>query len=210
MKEEKVFFYSGDIKLEGILTQTKNHINKPAVVVCHPHPRYGGNMHNNVVMGITDTLTKEGFTTLRFNFRGVNNSEGVYGEGIEEVKDVKGAIDFISGTDQLKTSSIFLVGYSFGAMVGLQAAAEDNRIKGLVGISPPVTMYDFTFLIKSYKPKLLLFGDSDFVCPKEEMEKLFDSIQEPKVMSIISGADHFYFGKEGTIAKNVLDFLSGI
>jgi alpha/beta superfamily hydrolase len=207
MEEEKVFFNSGNIKLEGILTLTKTHSPAPAVVVCHPHPEYGGNMQNNIVTGITHTLSKHGFITLRFNFRGVRDSEGTYGGGVEEIKDVKGAIDFLSGADHLETDGIFLVGYSFGAMVGLQVAAKDDRITGWVGISPPVAMYDFSFFKGSFKPKLLLFGDSDFACPKEEMEKLFDSLQEPKSMSIIPGADHFFWGKEETVAEHVLNFL---
>jgi alpha/beta superfamily hydrolase len=208
MKEERVFFDCGGIKLEGILTFTKTHSPAPVVVVCHPHPEYGGNMHNNVVTGITHTLSKQGFITLRFNFRGVGDSEGSYGGGIEEIKDVKGAIDFLSRADHLETNGIFLVGYSFGAMVGLQVAAKDDRITGWVGISPPVAMYDFSFLKVSPKPKLLLFGDSDFVCPREEMEKLFDSLQEPKSMSVIPGADHFFWGKEETVAEHVLNFLN--
>ncbi|MEW6614035.1 MAG: alpha/beta fold hydrolase [Thermodesulfobacteriota bacterium] len=212
MKEEKVFFNSGGIKLEGILTLTKTHNPSPAVVVCHPHPQYGGNMHNNVVTGITDTLSEQGFITLRFNFRGVGNSEGTYGGGVEEVKDVEGAIDFLSEGVQnfeplSETNGIFLVGYSFGAMVGLQVADKDDRIRAWVGISPPVAMYDFSLLKGSFKPKLLLFGDSDFACPKKEMEKLFDSLQEPKSMSVIPGADHFYWGKERTVAEHVLNFL---
>ncbi|MFA4932792.1 MAG: alpha/beta fold hydrolase [Caldisericia bacterium] len=207
MEEEKVFFDCGGIKLEGILTLTKTHNPAPAVVVCHPHPEYGGNMHNNIVTGITHTLSKQGFITLRFNFRGVGDSEGSYGGGVEEIKDVKGAIDFLSGADHLETNGIFLAGYSFGAMVGLQVADKDDRITGWVGISPPVAMYDFSFLKGSFKPKLLLFGDSDFVCPKEGMEKLFDSLQEPKSMSIIPGADHFFWGKEETVAEHVSNFL---
>jgi hypothetical protein len=207
MQEQKVFFNSGGIKLEGILTLTKTHNPSPAVVVCHPHPQYGGNMHNNVVTGITDVLSKQGFITLRFNFRGVGDSEGTYSGGVEEVKDAKGAIDFLSKADHLETNSIFLVGYSFGAMVGLQVADKDERIRGWVGISPPVAMYDFSFLKGSFKPKLLLFGDSDFVCPKEGIEKLFDSLQEPKSMSVIPGADHFFWGKEEMVAEQVLNFL---
>ncbi|HCX89514.1 MAG TPA: hypothetical protein DHT43_03135 [Deltaproteobacteria bacterium] len=207
MEEKKVFFNSGDMKIEGILTLTKNHSPAPAAVVCHPHPEYGGNMHNNVVTGITHTLSKQGFTTLRFNFRGVGYSEGSYGKGVEETKDVKGAIDFLLGAEHLETNGIFLVGYSFGAMVGLQVADKDDRIRGWAGISPPVAMYDFSFLKGSFKPKLLLFGDSDFACPKEGMEKLFESLEEPKSMSIIPGADHFFWGKERTVAEYVLNFL---
>jgi alpha/beta superfamily hydrolase len=207
MKEEKVSFNSGDISLEGILTSPETQTPVPAVVVCHPHPQYGGNMHNNVVAGITHTLLKDGFITLRFNLRGVGASEGSYGDGIEEARDVKGAVDFIDGINRVKRNCIFLVGYSFGAMVGLPVAFSDDRVKGWIGISPPVAMHDFSYLKGCFKPKLIIFGDSDFVCPKEDIERLFESLQEPKSMRVIPGTDHFLIGKEETISKQVTEFI---
>lgn len=210
MHEEKVFFACGDIKLEGALAMVKGDTPAPRVVVCHPHPQYGGNMHNNLVSNITRTLSKEGFITLRFNFRGVGYSEGSYGQGVEEVRDVEAAVDFLEGLEPVETGSLFMVGYSFGAMVGLQVAVKDERIRGWVGISPPVAMYDLGYLKGSNKPKHLLYGDSDEVCPEKEMEKLFVSLEEPKSMSVISGADHFFWGSEQTVAEHVKTFLSSL
>lgn len=208
MKEETVFFNYGSIKLEGALISAKGDSPSTCVLVCHPHPQYGGNMDNNVVVGVTSALSKRGFTTLRFNLRGVGRSGGSHGGGIEEVKDVKAAVDFLDGEDKVKTDGIFLAGYSFGSMVGLPVAVEDDRIKGWVGISPPIAMYDFSYLEKSQKPKLILHGDSDFACPTKEMESLYETLKEPKSINIIPGADHFLWGKEEVIATHILNFLS--
>ena len=207
MKEERVFFNSGDIRLEGILTSPQPQTPVPAAVVCHPHPQYGGNMHNNVVAGITHTLSKEGFITLRFNLRGVGSSEGTYGGGIEETSDVKGAVDFIDSIDGVKRGSVFLVGYSFGAIVGLPIAFSDDRVKGWAAVSPPIAIHDFTYLEGCLKPKLIVFGDSDFVCPKGDIERMFASFKDPKSIFIISGADHFLIGKEETISRHVCEFI---
>jgi len=206
MIEERIFFDCEDIKLEGALTLVKGDCTPPGVVLCHPHPLYGGNMHSSLIINITRILSKHGFITLRFNFRGVGYSEGSYGGGIEEAKDVKAAIDFIEGV-QPQENNLFLVGYSFGAMVGLQVAENEDSVCGWVGISPPVAMYDFSFLKKSNKPKLIIYGSSDFVCPGEEMKRLFSSLNEPKSLTVIPGTDHFFLGKEDTIAENVKDFL---
>ena len=208
MEEEKVFFDCGGIRLEGVLRPGKDHTPSVGVVVCHPHPQYGGNMHNNIVVGITRILSDQRFSTLRFNFRGVGHSEGSHGEGIQEVKDVESAVDFLKGLNRLGMDDIFLVGYSFGAMVGLPVGVEDDRISGWVGISPPVAMYDFEYLTKSLKPKLLLYGDSDFFCPGEQLEALFASLEAPKSRHVIPGTDHFFWGKEKIVAEHVKDFLT--
>jgi len=207
MKEKKVFFNCADIELEGAMTPAENNSPAHSVVVCHPHPQYGGNMDNNVVMGITRILSQNGFTTLRFNFRGAGRSKGAYGNGTEERKDVKAALDFLDGVDQIKDNDIFVVGYSFGAMVGLPVAVKDDRVKGWIGISPPIATYDFDFLKECNKPKLLVCGDSDFVCPDEQAKGLFNSLKGPKTMFVVPDADHFWWGKEETIAGHIKDFL---
>ena len=208
MREKRVFFDCGEIKLEGALSSAKSNNPQLGVIVCHPHPQYGGNMHNNVVVGITRKLSANGFVTLRFNFRGAGASGGSYGGGKEELKDVKSAIDFLNRMDMVMKDSLFLVGYSFGAVVGLPVAVEDKRVMGFIGISPPVAMYDFGFLKESFKPKLIIYGDSDFVCPVERVKELFTSLEEPKSLRAITDGDHFLWGKEETIAEHVLHFMN--
>ena len=164
-------------------------------------------MDNNVVGGLQGVLAQRGFSTLRFNFRGVGKSEGAYADGVGEEADVRGAVEFvIEKTD----CPLFLVGYSFGAAVGTKAVVADERIRALVCISPPIEMYDFSYLNDVAKPKLLVAGDQDFVCPVKPLEALFDSLMQPKSIHIIPGADHFWWGIENHVADYVIDFLQGL
>ncbi|RLJ02607.1 MAG: alpha/beta hydrolase, partial [Candidatus Aenigmatarchaeota archaeon] len=111
MKEEKVFFQAGDVKIEGMLY---NAPGEKGAVVTHPHPLYGGDMHNNVVETVVQAYREKGYATLRFNFRGVGRSTGSYDEGIGEQEDVRAALAYLTGTGK---TSIDLAGYSFGAWV---------------------------------------------------------------------------------------------
>jgi alpha/beta superfamily hydrolase len=164
-------------------------------------------MHNSVVRALQRSLTGVGFSTLRFNFRGVGGSEGSDADGVGEEEDVRCAVRF--ATDEVDCP-IFLVGYSFGAAVGTKAVVADERVDALVCISPPVEMYDFSFLKDYERPKLMVAGDRDFVCPVKPLEALFDSLPQQKAIHIIPGADHFWGGMEGRVADCALDFLQGL
>jgi alpha/beta superfamily hydrolase len=191
--------------LEGLLTQGET--GRGWIILCHPHPLYGGDMHNNVVGALQRSLTGVGFSTLRFNFRGVGGGEGSYADGLGEEEDVRGAVAFVK---EKENGPIFLVGYSFGAAVGTKAVVADERVGALVCISPPIEMYDFSFLKYYERPKLMVAGDRDFVCPVKTVEELFGSLPQPKAIHIIAGADHFWGGMEERVADYVLDFLQGL
>ncbi len=198
----------GTLMLEGILE-----IPSPATasihpaVICHPHPLFGGNMHNNVVRAARNALVDKGFACLRFNFRGTGASWGTHGNGVDEVEDVLAAVDFVEATPRIDRNGLVLAGYSFGCWVGLKAVASDPRPQGLIGISPPVDSYDFDFLKQERRPKLLIAGDRDFVCSKRAFLELLDQIPEPKHGVIIPGADHFHIGHEETIIEEIKSFL---
>jgi len=198
------------IRLEGVISFPPGSDHYPGVIICHPHPQYGGDLNNNVVTAVAQELVEKGFAALRFNFRGVGQSEGSYDNGAGEVEDVRGAIDFLAGTDMPEVKNIYLVGYSFGAWVGLRAALKDERVKAIVGISPPTSFFDFKFLLNTSLPKLIFFGDSDPFCPQETTVSLFSSLLEPKQMAIIPGADHFLLGREKEVAEKVSKFLSSV
>ncbi len=136
--EKLVQFNSGDIQLEGLLDQG---ISGKGVVVTHPHPLYGGDMYNPVVESIARAYKSKDYTTLRFNFRGVGNSQGSYDDGPGEKQDVLSAVSYLkeNGSDPINLS-----GYSFGAWVGARAVADDPRVKRIVLIAPPVSFYDFS------------------------------------------------------------------
>jgi alpha/beta superfamily hydrolase len=208
INHEHIFFKSGDSTLEGVLSYPQKSSSCPGVIICHPHPLYGGDMNNNVVLGIKGALETEGFVILRFNFRGVTLSEGKYDEGKGEVDDVIAGVNFLSSHAKVDRDRVFLVGYSFGAWVGLRAALTINALRAVAGIAPPCGFYDFDFLHDSGVPILLLGGDHDTFCNKKELEIVFDKISSSKKKVILPGADHFFFGREGEVGEEVKRFFS--
>ena len=206
-KSKQIFFPSGNLKLEGILTFPQDVSLSPGVILCHPHPAYGGDMNNNVVLGVTEALKDAGFAILRFNFRGVHLSEGDYDEGEGEIADVISAASFLKAEAMVDTKRLFLAGYSFGAWVGLRAAGNENDFKAVAGISPPLGVYDFDFLKNNIHPILLMSGDRDSVCDASELENTFDIISSPKKKSVLPGVDHFYGGREKEAGDLVKKFF---
>ena len=168
-----------------------------AALVCHPHPLYGGTLHNKVVFHTMKALNSFGFPTLRFNFRGTGLSQGEHDNGIGELEDVRAALDWLDREFHLP---LLFAGFSFGAAVGLRAACRDERVKAVIGLGVPVLpaderVYDFDFLHQCTKPKLLVSGGRDQFGPKEKLQSLAASLPEPKKLVIIEGADHFFEGR---------------
>jgi len=192
MNEEKVFIPSTGIHLEGLLSIQEASSFKGGVVLCHPHPQYGGDMDHPVVTTAAEAAFEEGFSTLRFNFRGVGESGGSYGEGIGEREDVKAAADYLYSSLKDNPFHLILVGYSFGAWAGFPIAIQDERFEGMVGIAPPLQIYDFGFLTDYRKKKLFVAGDRDLFCPRPVLEEWYRQLKEPKFLSVIPGADHFF------------------
>ncbi len=199
----------GSILLEGLLELPEEREGQTGVaLILHPHPLYGGTMFNNVTSAVARGLRDYGIATLRFNFRGVGESGGLYGEGFDEIDDVLSAIEFLDSCGEVDSSNIILTGYSFGCWVGLAAASRADRPMSLVGISPPVDMYDFSFLFKERRPKLLLSGDNDFVCSTKNFLELTAKLPEPKYVVTLKGADHFHIGREDQIVSHITQFLN--
>ena len=192
MKEEKVSIPGNRIKLEGLLSIHEALPFRGGVMVCHPHPQYGGDMDNTIVVTAVEAAEQEGFSTLRFNFRGTGESEGTYADGEGEKDDVRAALTYLCSRLSGEDPPLYLVGYSFGAWVGVPVAVEDKRVKGIVAIAPPLEMYDFKFLIGCKKPKLIIAGDRDFLCPTSSLDNLYQKLEEPKSLRVIPGADHFF------------------
>ncbi|MGQ9674830.1 MAG: alpha/beta hydrolase [Chloroflexota bacterium] len=207
MEEEHVYFRSGNLLLEGAIHWPSGEGPFPAAVVCHPHPLYGGDMDNNVVLAVAQALAPQNTVALRFNFRGVGNSDGSYGDGIGEREDVSSAVSFISGQLRVDASRIAIVGYSFGAFAGGAAAVSDRRVMALVGISPPITMFDFAFLRGYRRPKLLIVGDQDNFVPLDDFREWTAQLPEPKQVHVVPRATHFWVGHERTLSEAVVNFL---
>ncbi len=168
-----------------------------AAVVAHPHPLFGGTLHNKVVFHAMKTLNSFGFPVLRFNFRGTGLSEGEHDHGIGEVEDVRTALDW---TDREFHLPMVFAGFSFGAAVGLRAACDDSRVKAAIGLGLPVApiddrAYDFSFLSSCTKPKLFVSGDRDQFGTPSQLEKVVQTVANPKKLVLIAGADHFFEGR---------------
>ena len=167
-------------------------------------------MDNNVVNSLFVALSRMSFVLLKFNFRGVGESEGKFSHGAGEQEDAAAAISFISSVKGIDLEKIALAGYSAGAAFGLPVAFKDDRVKALVAISPPISMYGFEFLRNCVKPKLLISGSEDNFTPSSLFLEFCQMIPEPKEYHIIEAADHFWWGHEDIIAAKVVAFLNSV
>jgi alpha/beta superfamily hydrolase len=201
MAEEEVLIDSKDLKLEGLL---ENLPGDKAVVVTHPHPLYGGEMHNNVVEAIIQAYRARGYSTLRFNFRGVGKSEGSYEDGKGEQLDVGAALKFLSGRGK---SSIDLAGYSFGAWVNALGAGKLEQARRMVMVSPPVNFVNFDFLKYNPKIQLVIVGNRDDIAGYKAIEMLMPNWNPEATLRIIEGADHFYWGYTEELKSIISEFL---
>src|SRR5579864_2994018 len=168
-----------------------------AALVCHPHPLYGGTMHNKVVFHTMKALNGFGFPVLRFNFRDTGLSEGDHDYGQGEAEDVGLALDWLDREFHLP---VIFAGFSFGAAVGLRVACPDDRVKAVIGMGLPVNpsderVYDLDFLQSCHKPKLFVSGSRDQFGPRAKLEELVNGLLEPKKLVIIESADHFFEGR---------------
>ena len=165
-----------------------------AAVVCHPHPLFGGTMHNKVVFHAMKALNSFGFPVLRFNFRGTGLSAGRHDEGRGEIADVEAALAWLKREYPLP---IIFAGFSFGSATGLRAACPDPEVKALISIGTPVEaegrLYSYSFLRECRKPKLFVSGDHDPYGPHAALEKLVEQAAEPKELVFVPG-DHFFVG----------------
>lgn len=203
---EKLFIPNSEIKLEAEFFQSKSGKLKPIVLICHPHPQFGGNMYNNVVSGVFNKLIENDLSCLRFNFRGVGGSTGSHSDGTGELSDVHACVDYL-----IKKSfeRIIICGYSYGAAIGCSAVNYSEKIIGFISISFP---WGFMGIYKkksqTSKPKLFIQGNRDDVAQFDHFQENYEFYLDPKKRKIIDGADHFYWGYEEQVVEEVLNFLS--
>jgi alpha/beta superfamily hydrolase len=162
-------------------------------VVCHPHPLFGGTMHNKVVYQAAKALHLRDIPVLRFNFRGAGQSEGEHDRGIGEQDDVRAALDYLA--TEFPHRPILLAGFSFGSMVGLRVGCADQRVSDLIGLGIPVDHSDLTYLRGCANPKLIIQGGKDQFGSRVNVEALFATLPAPKHLVIVEGADHFFAGQ---------------
>jgi hypothetical protein len=196
--EDTITFYAGAVALEGLLHK---HSGTGGVVITHPHPLYGGNLHNNVVAAICKAYHRLNRTTLRFNFRGVGNSQGSYGDGLGEQADVLAAISYLA---DLGLREIDLAGYSFGAWVNAHLNCSKSGIERMVMVSPPVAFIDFAAVSAIDCLKLIVTGGRDDIAPPAMIGELYSRWNPEAHFEVISGADHFYGAYEAQLEAVLL------
>jgi uncharacterized protein len=179
-----------------------------AAVVCHPHPRGGGTMNNNVVYRLARALVDGGVATLRFNFRGVGASTGTHAGGIGEEDDARDALDFLRARHP--TLPLWMAGFSFGARVGLSVGARDTRVEKLIGVGLALKMFDYGFLASSAKPKAIIQASEDEYGARDAIEAAVGKMAAPKRLWIVDGATHLFPGQLDPFeaaAREAVDYL---
>jgi len=202
MTEEKIRFLSNDLLIEGLVCIQEG---EKGVVITHPHPLYGGTMYNQVVKTLVEVYQNKAFSTLRFNFRGVEGSEGSYDEGKGEQEDVRSALKYVYERGK---RDVDLTGYSFGAWVNAKINDSHSLCNRIVMISPPVAFLDFTFL--SYNPKIrfVVVGGKDNIAPADKITNVINTWNPKAHFEVIEGADHFYTGKIDSLKSILSRFIS--
>ena len=196
---------AGEVELEAMLWEPKRESPRAAALMCHPHPLYGGTMNNRVIYRAAKGAAEAGLAALRFNFRGVGASSGAYDKGIGERKDTAALVDWLE--QRYPSLPLALVGFSFGAWVGLQVSCQDPRIQALVGLGLPLKTYDFDFLIGNTKPTLFITGTRDEFCPRDQMELLARRLPRTSDARWVEGADHFFTRQADQVQSLVKEFL---
>ncbi len=199
--EERLFFKSGDLELEACLDLQPG---GKGVVVTHPHPLYGGDMENLVVELIAGAYRKKGFSTLRFNFRGVGASDGVYSDGIGEARDVCAAAEFLK---RKGAGRIHLAGYSFGAWVNASVACDKISFESMLLVSPPVAFMDFGPAKPIENLSLVVTGSADELAPPSLLEKYVPAWNPSAAFEIIDGADHFFLERFRTLGEVLSSYV---
>ncbi len=193
--------------LEGLLRMPSTpEPPRMAALVCHPHPLFGGTMHNKVVFRVAQALGDLGMPVLRFNFRGVGRSTGRHDEGRGEVDDVRAALGELER--RFPGVPICLAGFSFGSWVGLPVGCADPRVTQLVGAGVPVSLLGADALTGCAKPKLIVQGERDEYGPLGALRLWYDALPQPKALTVVPGADHFFTRQQDELRDAVLAYFT--
>ncbi len=191
-------------ELEALLEPPEDREPTEACVVCHPHPLYGGTMHNKVVHRIARGLRHRGSVVLRFNFRGVGRSHGEHAEGVGEIDDARAALDWLRRRYPALPYS--LAGFSFGSRVILKLGCAFGDAARLVAVGFP-THSETAHLATCKVPKFFITSTGDQYAPRTEMDALWPAISEPKQMMWIEADDHFFGGALDRLEETVFSLV---
>ncbi len=209
MRQKAVTFQADDLNFEGVVAEPDEAAGPvPGVVICHPGPRNGGNMDNNVVIAVSFALVEQGFITMRFNFRGVGNSEGEHAEGELEHREALAAVGFLKGWPGVDPGRLGLAGYSFGNGVILGNADLQKEAQVFAFVSPSLRVLQGTALKLDARPKFIITGDLDRLAPSPEFQPTLESFAERPDCQVVAGADHYWVGREYEAAGPVSRFFA--
>jgi hypothetical protein len=192
--------------LEGILKLPPGGGPSFAALVCHPHPLFGGTMHNKVVFSIAKALEGLEAVVLRFNFRGVGGSAGTHDEGVGEREDVRAALDHLAG--RFAGLPLCLAGFSFGNWIGSAVGCADPRVTQIVAVGTPTRLFDNRALLTCSKRKLFVQGGADEHGPRPELEAFVARLPPPTRLVVIEGADHFFTGRQEELRRVIADYFA--
>ena len=182
----------------------------PIAIILHPHPQFGGTMNNQIVYSLYYTYVQRGFSVLRFNFRGVGRSQGIFDQGPGELSDAATALDWLQLANP-DAKSCWIAGVSFGAWIAMQLLMRRPEIDGFISVAPPANLYDFSFLAPCPSSGLMINGDRDRVVPATSVKTLVDKLKTQKgiVVSheIVPGANHFFEDKIDDLIAAVEKYL---
>ena len=209
MQQSVVSFKSGELTLEGVVgCPDEVSGTLPGVVVCHPHPLGGGNMNNNLVLAVYQALVENGFVALRFNFRGVGNSEGVHAEGEKEPDDADAALNTLKEWAGVDVDRLGMAGYSFGTGVILGSLSRYKAVKAFALFSPPIRYLDVPGIVEDTRPKLFVCGDIDHVAPIASLKEKVESYGPTSECQVVPGVDHFWAGYESEASRHAVQFFT--
>jgi alpha/beta superfamily hydrolase len=187
---ETLFLPGSAGRLEALLEEPEDTDPVEAALVCHPHPQHGGTMHNKVVYRLARGLRKSGCVVLRFNYRGVNLSEGAYDRGVGETEDARVALRELQS--RYPYLPIMAAGFSFGSRIALRLTSQENIIRRVVPVGFPTVTAERAFVYNVHVPKFFIHSTHDNFGPRPDFEKFFETVPEPKHVDWIESVDHFF------------------
>ena len=207
MRQTAIAFKSKRVTLEGVLAMPEELPQPyPAIVMCHPHPLLGGNMDNPVVASVCRAASEAGFASFRFNFRGVEGSEGDFANGEATHEDIKAALNIMRRWKGVDRKRMALCGYSFGAGAILRGLRHFKTARALGLIAPPLSTIAESRIVKDKRPKLFVVGNHDRLVSSVRLQRALDGVRQPLQFSEIAGGDHSLTGREWEVADEVVGF----
>ena len=207
MRQSAVSFIAKGMTLEGIIALPDGEGPFPGVVMCHPHPLNGGNMDNNVVVAVTFGLADAGIASLRFNFRGVGNSQGEHTKGEKEYEETLVAMDFLGALPDVNDERIGLGGYSFSTRVICAHKQLYKKPRAIALVAPSLEAITDSPLQSDKTPRMIITGDRDRLANSDGADEQLARFNPPADYHLIPGADHFWVGQEGEMAACVVQFF---